>query len=1036
MRSLAIGVLGPVAICSGGRWEAIRGQQGLALSLLASAHPRPVTVDGLADELWGEGQPATARVGLRVVVNRLRERLGPLAGILGQAGTYRLVLDPAALDAAAFGHLVDQARGALTDRPGQAADLLTTALELWRGEPFQPFGASPGLLGAATHLAEQRRDAEELLLDALLADDRPGAAATWATAFVETEPYRERRWEQLMLALYRTGRQAEALQTARRAAAVLREDLGLEPGPGLRRLEADVLAQAPSLVRSGSPLSERVPGRRGRRSRAGRADPSAAPAHAEAPTVEGLLAALDALTESVPRPHTSFVGRDAEQTRLATLLDQSRLVTVLGPPGTGKTRLAAEHATATTDLRVVWMDLVPLDGPGVVVQLAARLGVRVDTGDDLVTAVAELRAQPTLLVLDNAEHLRGPVTDLATRLLDLCPALVVLVTSRTALGSAAEARLTLGPLAADDALALLVERSGRAPGSEDERRHLARLVARLDGLPLALELAAPTLGTTPPGELLGQLDAVLAAGPGPVDHRHGSLAAAIDWSLSLLAEPDRTLFARLGVLSGSYRTRQASDVCGIPVEQCRAGLNRLAAAGLLRAEHGSDGRARWRQLNVVRARSRAELERTGSLGRAQRDHARHHLDLVVRAAVDLAGPAESTAVAALARAADQLLPTHRHLLAAGDAAASAALTLGLWEHTFFRQHFHRYGWLDDTLALPGVEEFEQLDELLAQAALAAWSSDRHVESRTLAARAEAVARQRGRPVPVAALKARFNVAAHERDLVRAGRLLSRLIAESTSRADSRHHSDNLVVASLGFAQLGLVGRARRAAGKALHLAEGVGNPTSVAWARVGLAAAQMSRDPSAAAQSYASSARLAASVRNRWVQGMAMAGLVTALRRQGRNEQARRLLIDVSSLWGQARAIGQLWQACQEAGLLLAAAGEWSAAARVCARLDLADRRYPMLPDDRARLAEISARAARLAVPCPRPVPADAAEAAADLSTLLVTVLRTGSSPAATPPPRPATTPRGTGRGPGTADGTAGSAPGSGTGAPTADRAL
>jgi DNA-binding SARP family transcriptional activator len=415
MRTATVGVLGPVAICRTSGLEAVRGQQGQALSLLASAHPRPVTADSLADELWSEGQPATARVGLRVVVNRLRERLAPGAGILCEAGTYRLAVDRGSLDADVFEQMVGQARLALPDRPGQAAELLTTALHLWRGDPFQPFGASPGLLAAATCLAEQRRDAEELLLEALLADHRPGAAATWATAFVETEPYRERRWEQLMLALYRTGRQAEALQTGRRAAAILREDLGLEPGPGLRRLAADVLAQAPSLVPSGAADREPVPGPRRRRRRVGRSAPSTAPVRGDLPTVAGLLAALDGLTETVPRPDTSFIGRDAEQTRLATLLDRSRLVTVLGPPGTGKTRLSAEYAAATTGRRVVWIDLAPLDGPGVVVQLGARLGVRVDTADDLVSAVAELRARPTLLVLDNAEHLLGPVTDLATR---------------------------------------------------------------------------------------------------------------------------------------------------------------------------------------------------------------------------------------------------------------------------------------------------------------------------------------------------------------------------------------------------------------------------------------------------------------------------------------------------------------------------------------------------------------------------------------------------------------------------------------------
>ena len=242
-------VLGPVAVVDGdGRPEPRRGQQGQVLALLAAHHPAPVSAETLIDELWPERVPPTARTGLRVVMTRLRERFpGPTSPVVHEAASYRLNLAPEAVDRIRFSAALDQARRQLPTAPGIAAELLTRALGWWRGDAYQPYASSDRLSLHATHLDQQRREAEELLLDALLRADQADNAASWATAFAAAEPYRERRWELLMLALYRTGRQAEALRAAQRAGDVLREDLGLDPGPGLRQLEADILAHAPHL---------------------------------------------------------------------------------------------------------------------------------------------------------------------------------------------------------------------------------------------------------------------------------------------------------------------------------------------------------------------------------------------------------------------------------------------------------------------------------------------------------------------------------------------------------------------------------------------------------------------------------------------------------------------------------------------------------------------------------------------------------------------------------------------------------------------
>ncbi len=243
-----VGVLGPLTIHTAAGPQAICGQQGLVLAVLAAAHPRSVAGEALLDELWSDRPPSSARTALRVVLTRLRERLRPArVRIVHDGGAYRLDSAEDQLDHLRFLEMIDRATAISAREPLPAADLLRAALDLWRGEPFAPFMDAERIRAVAVHLAEQRRHAEESLVEALLAGGRPAVAATVATTLVEAEPYRELRWEQLMLALYRSGRQAQALHTARRATGLLQEELGIEPWPGLRVLERDILCQAPHL---------------------------------------------------------------------------------------------------------------------------------------------------------------------------------------------------------------------------------------------------------------------------------------------------------------------------------------------------------------------------------------------------------------------------------------------------------------------------------------------------------------------------------------------------------------------------------------------------------------------------------------------------------------------------------------------------------------------------------------------------------------------------------------------------------------------
>jgi hypothetical protein len=411
----------------------------------------------------------------------------------------------------------------------------------------------------------------------------------------------------------------------------------------------------------------------------------------------------------------------------------------------------------------------------------------------------------------------------------------------------------------------------------------------------------------------------------------------------------------LAVYNGSVSTQQILDSGDNDEATISAALQRLSERGLLRA--GSRGRTpAWTMPNTVRTYVQTRLTPPVVLVERRNAHAEHHLHLVRNLAVDLAGEHEERAVAEWGKVADQLPAAHAWFVERGQARQSAALSLASWEYSFLRQHYGAYGWLDDTLTIDGIDQIDDYPDLLAQGALAAWAQDRFLRAEHLAAEAGAEARRRGEPTPIAAYKARFNVAAHQDQGAEAARLLGRLLAVSEERGDVRHHSDNLVVAALGYGQAGLKSEAAVAARRANELAVSLGNPTSVSWARVALASVDVVDDPDRAAQSFASAARLARTVANRWVNGMATTGLVTVLRRQGRLDHARRLLAEVADLWVRARQQGQISRVCQEAVLLLGAAtatdDDRNRAAILLEQFALEGHRLQLLPDDQDRFSE------------------------------------------------------------------------------------
>ena len=570
-------LLGPLRVTVDGRELDLGGpQQRALLALLALSAGSAVPPAQLIDALWGDAPPRSAANTVQVYVSRLRRLLTvPATGaspLRRVNGLYLLDVDPDAVDALAFERRYEAGRFALAaGDPASAARRLREALALWQGPPLLDVAGSATGDAVIARLESLRLAALADRVDADAALGRHAALVPELTDLVRRHPFDERFAGQLMLALYRDGRQADALATYARAAHRLGEELGVDPGPALRDLQRRVLAQDPGLLVEPAPVpapvlvSEAAP------------EPALhAPAANAPPPGEPLTAPL--------------VGRTRELAQAEALLADPavRLVTLLGPGGAGKTRLAREllrrvvAGTAGHPLRRA--DFVPLAGEtsadDVLPAICRALRLRADwTGEPpLDLAVRMLADRDVLLVLDNLEQLAG-LGDIRL-LLERCPRLKVLATSRRLLRLPGERVLALGPLPlpavgagsdavrAADAVRLFAERARAAVPSfevtDANVADVAELCRRLDALPLALELAAARIPVLPPAEILRRLDrrlTLLSGGSEDLPERQRSMWAAVDWSVRLLEQAERDILAQLSVFVGGWTLDAAEQVC-------------------------------------------------------------------------------------------------------------------------------------------------------------------------------------------------------------------------------------------------------------------------------------------------------------------------------------------------------------------------------------------------------------------------------------------------------------------------------------------
>ena len=561
-------ILGPLEVLVGGvALDLGAGRGGELLTALALRAREPVPADVLVQALWGDDAPSSARRALQVRVSRLRARLGPAADRLVTAPTgYRLDIAPDEIDATRFEALCTRARG---EESAAASATLADALALWRGPALVDVRYETFAQPEIARLEELRWAAIEDRLEAELALGRHATAVAELERAAAGAPARERLIELRMRALYGAGRHVEALEVYGDARRRLDEELGLEPGPALRRLEQAILEHDPSLAAGPTPA---------------RTAPSA--------------------------PPTATVGRERDLEAVAQALEASRLVTLTGPGGVGKTRLAVETARALADrhpgrVYVAWLARVA-DPAGVAAALASAVDVVAQPGERVEDALARRLGGPAaLLVADNLEHVLDAAPLLA-ELVAACPALRVLATSREPLSLRGERCLPVAPLAVPDAITLFMDRArDRRPDfglTDANSAAVAELCERLDGLPLALELAAGRVGLLGPEQLVARLgDAldVLEGGPRDAPARQRTIRATLEWSVALLDEPERRAFLALAAFTGGAELDAAEEVTGEPL----AVLEALVAKSLVAERDG-----RLFLLEVVRQFAAAELD--------------------------------------------------------------------------------------------------------------------------------------------------------------------------------------------------------------------------------------------------------------------------------------------------------------------------------------------------------------------------------------------------------------------------------------------
>lgn len=716
-RTLQFRLLGPFEVVRDGRPAGPAGpkRRGLLAMLVLHAN-RTVPAADLIDGLWAADPPASAANLVQTYVSAWRKAVEPAHpgrgnyGRLCTAGPgYRLRIEPGELDWDRFTRAVADGRAAATAGDHRAgAARLAEALALWRGPPLADLAGLPFQQAAADRLEELRLQAVEAWAAAALQCGHARDVLAVVQEARQREPLRERLSELVMWALFQDGRQAQALAAYEETRGVLADELGADPGAGLRDMQTRVLRHDPRLRPPAASVSRR----------------------------------------RLPPLPDSFVGRDGELADVRKLIEGHRLVTLTGVGGCGKTRLALEVAAemaAGGGREAFFVDAGPLADPALIPdRLASVMGIRPAPGQTAADALGPAVAgQELIVVLDNLEHLPG-AAPVVTELLRSGPGLRVLATSRTPLHSRGEHLYPVAPLAlpgravelAEPAAAvkLFADRAAAAdPAFELTAGNvpvLAEICRRLDGLPLAIELAASRVRWLPPASLLARLDRrldLLTGSAGDRPARQQTLRATIDWSYQLLDEATRRAFRALAVFRGGWSLPAAAAVCSQADEVTLLGeLGALVDASLVEPARTVAGQQRFRMLESLREFALEQLSVFGENDSCLDRHACYVYGLAAEASPHLTGPQQVSYLDRLEDDRDNISSALRWLIATAQTSRALRTASLLWRFWHLRAHLDEgRALLEALLARPGprLEPTAHADGLNALGSVAYWQRD-------------------------------------------------------------------------------------------------------------------------------------------------------------------------------------------------------------------------------------------------------------------------------------------------------------------------
>jgi predicted ATPase/DNA-binding SARP family transcriptional activator/tetratricopeptide (TPR) repeat protein len=940
---------GPVALGPAAR---------VLLAVLLVRRHEVVPLDSLTEALWRDDPPPTARATLQTHLSKLRRSVQELPGArleLRPPG-YLLEADRASIDADRFEDLLAAGRALDGVDPQTALDRLTSALACWHGPALAEFAEEPWAQAEAVRLTELRLVAAEERAELLLAADHHAELVPELEALVSANPLRERSRGQLMVALHRSGRQAEALRSAQELRRHLGEQLGLEPSAGLRQLEQAIAVDDPTLLRP-SPIAVRT-----------------------------AAAATDPTARSVPNAPTRLVGRADDLDHLVAAMGTTGLLTLVGPGGVGKTRLAFELArVVNTDLvdlvRIVELAPVTL-GEDVEAAVAAALGVERRPGRSLVESIVELLApQRVLLVVDNCEHVLGAVGRLIGEVLRWCPDVRVLTTSREALGMPGEVVWGVTPLAlptdpgaplaelqASPAVQVFVSRATAAsPGFSLGDRNapaVAELCAQLDGVPLALELAAARMGSMSPGQLVERLHdrfALLSQGPA-VEPRHRTLHDLVQWSFELLSPPEQILLARLSVFAGGFDLEAVEHTCAddrLPSGRILPLLAALVDKSLVVADTNDDV-VRYRQLETIRQFGAEQLDsRPGGSG-VRQAHRRTFTALAEEAGAGLDGPDEAMWSARLDREMDNLRAAVRTAVTDGDADTGLRVVVAARELSFRRMRYELVRWAGEVTDLPQAQGHPLLPTALA---VVAYGSFVRGELRKAVEQAE---RSLGAAVRLdlrssgLAERTLGNALFYQGDHDAALRWMERMVETARAGGIDGRIAHGLYMRSVARTSLGDTPGGEELAAEAMCAARSAGSPTALSQATyaAGLACSSAG-SPASVREGLAlldESRDLATSAGNRWMRAFALTESMWLRARLGETGDALAGYREVVETWYQSGDWANQWLSLRQLAGILASVGRDEDAALLFGAVTAAGARtaLPFAPTDAEDLEELS----------------------------------------------------------------------------------